>query len=444
MALTPATSVVADGVSLTSVLAAAYKNSNELKVARANLRRVDEGVAAARSAKGASVTGNASASVSRNFGAGSTSSNQSVSITGSQQLYDGGQDDKAIEAARMNVLAQRESLRATEQNVLLSAVAAFFNVRRDQRSVAQQKNNVSVLRQQVRAAQDRFDVGEVTLTDVSQTRARLASAISQLALAEGNLRNSLQNFRATTGTKVTKLHAPKSTPRLPKSARAAEAVAIKKHPRILQSQFSTKAAQLTLDQVNLNRKATVSATITGRAFKNNSLNGDGSSIEAGINATVPIFQGGALDSARRSALASLHAAEAQLQLNGVITRQNVNSAYVQWQTARSAKKAVQSQIKASQIAFEGVREEAKLGARTTLDVLDAEQELLSAQSSLISANRDEFVAAYSVLSEMGLLTVDYLKLPVKKYDPDVNYIKANTKAKFDTRKFKLLDKLQNR
>ena len=133
-----------------------------------------------------------------------------------------------------------------------------------------------------------------------------------------------------------------------------------------------------------------------------------------------------------------------MQLSGVTTRQAVNSAYVQWQTTRSAKEAVQSQIKAAQIAFEGVREEAKLGARTTLDVLDAEQELLFAQTSLISANRDEFVAAYTVLSEMGLLTVKDLKLSVKEYDPDVNYEKVSTKPRFDARKFKLLDKLQNR
>ncbi|PIB23559.1 hypothetical protein BFP76_08135 [Amylibacter kogurei] len=447
---------LADGVSLQSILAQAYNNSDQLSLTRSQLRQADEGVAQARSLWKPTVEGSASVGASRRWSHtnspldGSrvtnkgTTNSKNVGVTASQMLYDGGRANAGIESARMQVLAQRQNLIDVEQTVLLGAVVAFFDVQRDQRAVGLAQNNVRVLNEQVRAAQDRFDVGEVTRTDVSQTQARLASAVSNLELAKGNLRNSQQSFRSAVGVSPTSLHTPSATPKLPGSARAAEQIATNGHPRILAAQFAVKAAQYDLEQVKLNRHPTVSASISADVDRSNSSTGDSESLTASIGATVPIYQGGRLDSDRRISLAALQNAEANVQLASLTTRQNVNSAYVNWQTSIAAKKAVQSQIRSARIAFEGVREEAKLGARTTLDVLDAEQELLTAQSNLIAANRNEFVAAYQVLSEMGLLTAENLKLAVEQYNPDVNYTRVNGKSKLGQKRLKLLDKLQNR
>lgn len=437
-----ASGALADGLTLKSALISAYKNSDQLQISRANLRRTDEAVAQQRANNDFNLSGQASQSTSRNFNNGTTTTTGTISATGSKVIWDGGENDALVEAARLDVLAARQGLIDTEQTVFLNAVTAFIDVRRDRDSVALAKNNVRVLREQVRAARDRFEVGEVTRTDVSQTEARLASAISSQATSEGNLRGTEQAFIAAIGARPGHLHMPKSTPKLPSSVRKAEALGVKRHPRVLQAQFQVKAAEERLRATTLNKKPEVSLSLTGQTSPTG-LQED-TSLTARIQADLPLYQGGRLNSLRRSALAQLESAKSQVQLNAAITRQNVSTAYAQWQSSIAAIKSVRTQIRSAQIAFDGVQEEAKLGARTTLDALDAEQELLNARSNLIQASRNEFIAAYSVLSEMGLLTVKNLKLGIKEYNPDVNYSKATAKSKLGTKRINLLEKLQKR
>lgn len=430
----------ADGMTVTDALVQAYKNSDSLNISRAGLRQLDEQVVNARAALKPQISGQVSSSKAYDFRRGSTSGQTAVTITGSQILIDGGRTALGIDSARMAVLAGRQSLVQTEQTVFLNALTAYMDLRRDIDALGLAQNNVRVLREQLRAARDRFDVGEVTRTDVSQTEARLASSVSNLELARGNVRISEAAFEAAVGVKPRKLHGQNKALSLPKTVQAAENIAVRKHPRVLEAQFGVKAAEYDLEAANLNKHITVSAQVSGTVSRSSSNNGDRDDVSARLQADVPIYSGGALKAQRRSALAALEQAKAEVQLNAVITRQNVNRAYSQWLTAIAAIKAVQSQIRSAEVAFEGVREEAKLGARTTLDALDAEQELLSARSSLISARRNEIVAAYSVLSEMGLLTADYLKLGIKTYDPDYNYRLVNSNSKLGERRSRLLDR----
>lgn len=427
--------------SLADALAMTYQTNPQLVISRSTLRQTDEGVLTARSALRPTVTGTASASKTVSTGPDSDLAG-SLSVTASQLLFDSGASRMGVEAARMAVLADRQKLIDTEQNVLLDAVTAYMDVRRDIQFVRLADNNVRVLGEQVRAAKDRFDVGEVTRTDVSQTEARRAQSISTLAFNTAGLRISEQAYKAVVGTLPSNLQSPPAAPKLPASASAAETVAVGRHPRILEAQFNVKIAEIALEQAKLNRRPTVTGSLT--ASRGINTDDDDTDLTAGISGSMPLYAGGTLNGQKRSALAALERAKSLVQLQALITRQAVTSAYANWQASRAAIESNNEQLRAAQIAFDGVTEEARLGARTTLDVLDAEQDVLDARSALISASRDEQVAAYTVLSEMGLMTASHLGLGVDTYNPDVNYSAVNSTKSPQAAKFKLLDKLISR
>jgi outer membrane protein len=363
------------------------------------------------------------------------------------QLFDGGADKLNIQAARMGVLAARQALLQIEQSVLFSTVQAYVDVRRDQQFVRLAQNNVRVLREQVRAAKDRFEVGEVTRTDVAQAEARLAAALSQLETNRGNLARSENSYTAVVGIKPRNLRTPPAAPKLPSTMAKAEAVAIKKHPRVMQAQFNAKAAEMTAQSTFRNRSPQLNGQVgytMGTNFGGDRLTTD--DVTATITGTIPIYQGGRLDSNRRRDIALHHQALSNVQQSGYITRQGLRNAWTGWQTASASIKSNREQVRAAQVAFEGVTEEAKLGARTTLDALDAEQELLTARSQLVNAIRDQYVAQYQVLTEMGLMTAEHLNLGVPIYNPDVN-TRAVTKKQLGTlgeKRNKLFDKLKKR
>ncbi len=426
---------------LTDALVLTYQTNPQLVISRTTLRQSDEGVLGARSALRPDVS--ASASASKTVTDDSTGpATGSLSVTVKQLLYDGGASKLGVEAARYAVLSDRQALVSTEQDVLLDAVIAYMDVRRDLQFVRLAENNVRVLGEQVRAAKDRFEVGEVTRTDVSQAEARLAAAVSNLERNKALLRISEQTYKAVVGNMPKNLQSPPNPPQIPATAQDAENLAVSRHPRILGAQFDVQAAELAVERAKLNRRPTVSGSLSaGRGF--NTANED-AELTASITGSVPLYKGGRLNSDRRAAMAALERSKAVVQLQALITRQAVNSAHANWQASRAAIESGKEQVRAAQIAFDGVSEEARLGARTTLDVLDAEQDLLDARSSLISASRDEQVAAYTVLSEMGLMTASHLNLGVDAYDPDVNYTAVNGRKSPQAARFKLLDKLQNR
>ncbi len=415
---------------LADALVGAYNTSGLLEQNRAVLRAADEDVAQAIS--GLRPVLSWVSDITRDFGTsrsqstgfqvlGSTENSTSIALSAELLLFDFGQTRLAIEAAKESVLATRQDLLSVEQQILLRAVQAFMEVRRATETVALRQNNLRLITQELRAAEDRFEVGEVTRTDVALAQARLAESRSALAAAQGDLVIAQEEYLVATGRRPGVLTYPQSIPQLPPSVEAARAIAVRTHPDITSAQYVVSVNELSIARAKAAMKPTVS--LQGQYGVTNNLDNDnfsrGGSI--GINAGGPIYQGGRLSSLARQAMANRDAARAQLQLASLNVQQNVANAYVQLEVARSRRGASADQVRAAEIAFEGIREEATLGARTTLDVLDAEQELLNARATQISASVDVYIAAYSVLSSMGVLTATQLGLGVTQYDPTAYY-----------------------
>lgn len=433
---------------LTDALIQAYQTNPALRVGRSGLRATDETVRQAKGALEPTISGNISADrfESPNPSTDTTPST-SASITATLPIYAGGTLLRGIEQARFNVLGGRQSLISTEQSVLLDAVTAYMDVRRDQRNVQLAKNSVRVLNEEVRAARERFEVGEVTRTDVAQAESRLAASESGLQINIAALKRSVDFYIATVGSTPKNLRTPPAAPKLPATANAAETIAIARHPSILQQQFAVKAAEKAVEIAKGNKAPVISANAgVSRSNNNSTTFGGGSDKQTqgriGFDIDQTIYRGGRLNSAQRQSLALLDQENANLQLAGIQVRRNVHSTYATWTASKANIVAGRKQVRAAKIAFDGASEEAKLGARTTLDVLNSEQDLLQAQSDLVTAIRDEYVNAYGVLSAMGLLTVDHLGLGIESYNPDTNYKKVNGVNKFGQKRLKIFEKLK--
>lgn len=417
----------AQAETLADTLKSAYLNSGLLEQNRALLRSADEDVAQAVANLRPIIDW--TTDISRDFSrtkttgrirnSGATSLN--LGVTGSLLLYDFGRSDFLTEAAKETVLATRQTLISVEQFVLLTGVQAYMNVIRNQEFVALRQNNLRLLREELRAAQDRFEVGEVTRTDVAQAESAVALAQSGLAAAQGDLTTAIEEFREAVGRDPGALRTPGDLPQLGENVEASKAVALRRHPDLLQAQHNVTAAELNIRAAEAAMRP--SLNLTGRLgasedLAESDLSRTGS---VGIELRGPIYQGGRLTSAQRQAMAQRDVQLAQLHLAGLQVKQDVGNAYANLRAARASRTASREAVRAAQVAFEGTREEATLGARTTLDVLDAEQDLLDAQANLISANADVVIAAYSVLAAIGELTARDLNLGVQTYDPAAYY-----------------------
>ncbi len=401
---------------LADALISAYKNSNLLEQNRAVLRAADEDVATAVSALRPVLNFVASADYNDPVRIGVDNLSASVALSASMTLFDSGRNRLGIDIAKESVLATREALIGVEQNVLLAAVQAYFGVRSALENVAINENSVRVLGETLKATQDQFDVGEVTRTDVALAEAQLASARAALAAAQGQLAAARESYKAATGHYPGTLAAAPKAPALPATVDAAQGIALRTHPNILQAQHEVLAADLGVSLAAAQRLPTISADASvGRTD-----NGIDSSA-VGVQLTQPLYAGGRLSSVHRQAIAQRGAARSGLQQTGVLVAQNVANAWADIGVARAQISATELQISAATIAYDGVREEAKLGARTTLDVLNAEQSLLDARSSRITAIANLEVANYSLLASMGLLTVEHLNLGIPVYDPAAYY-----------------------
>ncbi len=426
--------VTAWSETLADTLVSAYRNSGLLDQNRALLRAADEDVAVTVSQLRPIIGW--SADVTRGFGRTRTqNSNGAVSIdstdasfglTAQLLLYDFGRTRLQVEAAKETVLSTRETLRSIEQQVLLRAVVAFMNVRRNSQFVSLRQNNLRLLRQELQAARDRFEVGEVTRTDVSQAEAALALAQSGLASAQGNLTRAIEEFVSAVGREPGNLQTPESPPSLSGDVNTAKSVAVRAHPDIRKAQYDVAAADLTADaaaaatrpRIDLNARAGVEEEWGGSDYVRSG--------SVGVQISGPIYQGGQLSALRRQAIARRDATRGALHLARLQVQQEVGNAYADLRASRASREASQEAVRAATVAFRGVREEAQLGARTTLDVLDAEQDLLDARTNLISAEIDVYVAAYGILAAMGQLTAKDLNLAVQTYDPAAYYNMVKT------------------
>ncbi len=420
IAAMPATS---KAETLADTLVSAYENSGLLEQNRALLRAADEDVAAIVSELRPIL--NWSADVTRNFGRTRTAGVPSprsttdlgVTLTLDLLLYDFGRTAYRVDAAKESVLATRQLLRGIEQDVLLRAVSAYLDVRRNGEFVALRENNLRLLRQELRAARDRFEVGEVTRTDVAQAEARLAEARSGLAAAQGNLQQAIEEYRAAVGRAPGSLQAPRALPDLSGTVEQSRAVALRNHPSILEVQHQVASADLTILAAEAAMKPTVS--LTGRSGLREDVDSSDFSRTGSIGVSVsgPIYRGGLLSSAKRRAMALRDSQRGNLHTVKLAIDRDVGNAYANLRAAQAVQRSSREQVRAARVAFRGVREEAKLGARTTLDVLNAEQSLLDAQTNLISADTDVIIAAYTVLASIGELTAQDLNLDVQRYDP---------------------------
>lgn len=408
---------------LADTLAAAYANSGLLNQNRALLRAADENVAQSVAATLPVI--NWAMSTSRTYNAAAQTSamrnttSTTARISGSLTLYDGGANRLAVDGQKEIVLSTRQSLRGIEQDVLLRAVQAYMNVRRERQFVELRQNNQRLITQELQAARDRFDVGEVTRTDVSLAQARLAGSQSLLAAAQGSLAQSIEEYIAAVGRTPSGSGAAAPAPVL-QSVQDAKAFAARNHPAVLEVQHSVAAAELAVQR----GEAALRPTLSLDSFV--AVDDDwNESAQIGLSLGGPIYNGGAIASQIRELQANRDASRAGLHLAMIGVEQRVGNAYAALQVARASSQASDQQVSAAQIAFEGVREEASLGSRTTLDVLNAEQELLDAQANRIAADVDEVIASYSVLAAMGLLTADHLQLPVQQYDVSAYYNLVN-------------------
>jgi len=412
---------------LAQTLVSAYENSGLLEQNRALLRAADEDVAQVTAQLRPII--NWSAGLGRTFGErsfGSLSSDldstdASLGLSLDLLLYDFGRTPLRRKAARETVLATREGLRSIEQQVLIRAVAAFMNLRRAQELLRVKQNNLRLLQEELRATRDRFEVGEVTRTDVSLAEAQVASARSGLAAARGDLTRAVEEFRNAVGRAPGQLQTPKRLPALSGDIEAAKRIALRNHPDMKKVQHQVAAADLTVAAAEAAMKPTISLSASLSADEQ--VDGDRLTRSGSVGVALggPIYQGGLLTSVVRQALARRDALRGALHLTQLNVAQIVGNSYAILRAARASRIAGQEQVRAARVAFQGVREEAKVGSRTTLDVLDSEQKLLDAQAGLIAAEADLYIAAYSVLDSIGQLTVRDLRLNVKTYDPAAYY-----------------------
>ena len=407
---------------LTQSFSAAYDNNPELNFARSQLREVDENIAIARSGNRPEIAATLSQSLSTTRSIGGNSSRSSPTAIGAritQPLFQGFQTRNSILAAESAVRAQSQSLQNTEQNVFLDAAAAFFDVIQNRQVVELRRSDVSFLAAQVSAAQDRFEVGEGTRTDVSQAEARQAQAESFLNAAVAQLESSEATYRQVTGLDAGNLRNDINESRLiPPSLNAAIASGQNQHPAILATLFDvdTAAYQVAVQEgqflpsLSLVGEASTSLN-TGFGVKQR----DEASVS--LDLSIPIYQGGRVSAQVRQAKEALGSARIQVDITRDQVRQFTVAAWADYQASVRSIQTSRTGVFAAQLALQGVIEEQRVGQRTTLDVLDSQSDVVAAQLTLVAAERDRDVAAYTLLSAMGALNAERLRLAVAIYKP---------------------------
>lgn len=409
--------------SLADTLTSAYRNSDVLEQNRYLLRLRDEAVAQ----QVAGLRPVISFLATSRWNTPTTRQTDRISLTAEMLLYDGYGRRFLRDAARESVLATRQSLIGLEQQVLLDAVTAYMQVWRDVQVVRVRESNLRVITQQLRAARDRFEVGEDTRTDVAQAEARLAGARRDLVSAQGSLMINSELFLLAVGRRPGDLSGPGPLPSLPTDQEEALEIGRQNHPSIQAGRHGQRADELNLaaarsdygPSLSLRADMGIDPADRSEAFE------DSASATLTLTLSQPIYSGGRLASSERIALATLHAGLAELNQTVRQVNQSVGNAFARIRIASASIQASQQQIRANRLAFEGVQEEASLGARTTLDVLDAEQDLLDARIGLIEAQTSLYQASYGLLAAMGLLTVEHLNLDVPEYDPSAYYDAVN-------------------
>jgi outer membrane protein len=430
----------ASAETMSSALARAYRNNPDINQQRAAVRARDETVPAAKSGwlPKAAIQGQAGRQASEisgypgAFGKVRYSSNPAqIGATVSQTLFDGNRTANSVGQAESSVMAMRETLRQQEIVTLQAGATAYMDVLRDTAVLGLRRNNIKVLQVQLQQTRDRFQVGEVTRTDVAQAESALAIGRADFAAAQANLDNSIAAFRRQIGVEPKDLAPAQPVERLlPKGVATAIETGLAEHPAITGALHQVDAAESAVKVAEgallptVGLQGTVSRSIDSSGQPGYNINS--ASILGQIN--VPLYQGGQEYAAVRQAKELLGQARLAADSQRIAVRGGISSSWGQLQAAKAAIIAYQAAVKAAEVALNGVREEAKVGQRTTLDVLNAQQLLLNARVQLVSAQHDRVVASYAVLAQIGRLSSDTLGLNTPAYDPTDHY--ERTKNRF--------------
>jgi outer membrane protein len=434
--------------SLLSALARAYSGNPDLNQGRASVRARDEdapkALAGMRPKASIQATagpqfsnikipaGRAQLTNSRSFSYDQyVGYPRGATLNVSKTIFDGGATDNSVKRAESGVFAARATLRLTEQAILQNGATAYMNVLRDTAVLNLRKNNIEVLEQQLKQTRDRFQVGEVTRTDVAQAEASLAQARSEMYAAQAQLKTSSANYRQIIGAEPKHLEPGRAIdPLLPKSLNEAISVALAEHPGVVSALHQVDAAELAVKVA----ESALSPTLSVDAQVSNQYDSFLGSphtrqFSAGASGqlNIPLYQGGAEYASIRQAKEQLSQARLNADLQRDSVRASVVSSFGLLDTAKASIISGQSAVKAAETALAGVREEAKVGQRTTLDVLNAQQALLNARVGLVISQRDRVVASYAALGSVGRLSAENLDLDVALYDPGAHYEQVKTK-----------------
>lgn len=435
----------ASAQTLEQALALTYQSNPDIASQRASLQGTNESVAQALSGWRPTVA--AEASYSRNWrqdnfvdrtavnsnpdqdGRLVATNPASIGINLTQNIYDGGATPATVEQAEFSVQAARAALDVVEQNTLLSAVQAYMNVVLSQALLELNLNNEEVLQRQLQATRDRFAVGEITRTDVSQAESRLAQAESDRIVSAGNLREARGTFARFVGVAPTQvLFPPRIDALLPSSMDEAIMAAEAENPSVVNAEFAKLAADAGVDvaRAALLPQITFNASVS-QTWPDTTNIRDQQQATVGLTVSFPLYQGGLAHSQVRAERYAAGQAQIDVDIARRDAREAAITSWEQLQSSQAAIRALQVQANSAQVALDGVTQEALVGSRTTLDVLDAEQELLNARTSLVSAQVDEVNAAFALLSAVGGLSARGLGLPVALYDVDADYEATRTR-----------------
>lgn len=422
---------------LETALVQAYQNNPQVNAQRALVRATDENVPQALSGYRPRVSVTASAGEqytdtttksfttnpsTYNFTSGNTSP-RSFGATATQTLFNGLQTANRTRQAESQVQAARETLRVIEQTVLLDTATAYMNLLRDTAILDLQKRNVEVLQEQLRQTRDRFNVGEVTRTDVAQAESRVAAGQSQMLAAQANFTTSRAAYRRVVGVEAGRLNPGAPVDRFsPRTLDLAVAQGQAENPAVQAAMhgIDTAALQVKISEGALYPTVAVTASVT-KSYETTTAAPE--TLQASVlgQVTIPIYQGGGEYASIRQNKETLGQRRLELALNRDQARANVVQSWGQLEAAKAQIQATQAQVAAAEIALNGVREEARVGQRTTLDVLNAQQELVNARVAMVTAQRDRVVASYTLLASVGRLAIPVLGLQVPLYDPMVHY-----------------------
>ena len=415
---------------LADAVALAYASNPTLQAQRATLRALDETWVQARTGYRPTVSGSVTASYGETrvpalVGNVEANSGRAV-LSLSQPIYTGGRVGAAVAASRGDILSGREALRRVEAQILGGVIQSYMDVRRDQESLRIQTENVAVLQRQLEESKARFEVGELTRTDVAQSEARLAASIALRQSAQAQLAVSRANYTAVVGQAPGELSPPPSLdPLIPESIDGALDIAELDNAQIRGAQYAEEAGRARVAGARAERLPTISLQASlGESGVAQPLHTDTytRSVSGAAVVTIPLFSGGLANSRVRAAIERNNVDRITVEITRRSVIQSLTQAWSALIAARANIISTEQQVKSARLAAEGVHQEQQVGLRTTLDVLNAEQELRSAQLSQVSANHDAYVAAATVLSQMGHLTADILP-PAAKYDAKANFNK---------------------